>query len=288
MARLVQTIYLLLIFFSSIKSTTSSSICLYGEYCGSSSTFPCIAGTKCTFTSAFSSQCTLDPSQDLKSGCTANYQPCSHTSTCCSGAFVCNGTSPAHRQCVPSTNCYNPRGYPSLSPSFKPSTGAPLKRPSVSPTLVPTSLPPTNSPTNTFTSSRSFLSIPGGDSDPVGRSTRLALRASFWQPRSYDTKDPYYDSFSFIPLLLPPGTYASPFYPIHGIPFSSVSGLLGSSFALQETVSITTRSVYSNLLFQQTVGAEILGAITSKGLTGLSSFPSIYSSLGPNQPAASR
>ena len=225
----------------------------------------------------------------MKSGCTANYQPCSHTSTCCSGAFVCNGTSlSSHRQCIPSTNCYNPRGYPSLSPSFKPSTGAPLKRPSASPTLVPTSFPPTNSPTNTFTSSRSFLSIPGGDSDPVGRLTRLALRASFWQPRSYDTKDPYYDSFSFVPLLLP-GYPTSPFYPLHGIPFSTVSGFLGSSFALQETVSVATdKVVFSRLLFDGTVGVEINSAIAANGLTSLSSFASIYSTLGPDQPAASR
>ena len=134
----------------------------------------------------------------------------------------------------------------------------------------------------------SLFLIPGGDSDPVGRSTRLALRASFWQPRSYDTKDPYYDSFSFVPLLLP-GYPTSPFYPLHGIPFSTVSGFLGSSFALQETVSVATdKVVFSRLLFDGTVGVEINSAIAANGLTSLSSFASIYSTLGPDQPAASR
>jgi hypothetical protein len=92
-------------------ATSSSSVCLYGGYCTTSGgRSPCVAGTYCNIQSIWYSQCLIDASTDLISGCTSNYMDCSITSTCCSGAFVC---SPTLKTCQPKTSpyCVSPTGY---------------------------------------------------------------------------------------------------------------------------------------------------------------------------------
>jgi len=88
-------------------------------------------------------------------------------------------------------------------------------------------------------------------------------------------------------ILLQSPTIA--FYPLNA-PFSFPSGFLGSSFALQETVKITNDKVifFNRIIFGATVGPLLNNAIAANGLTGLSSFTKIYSSIGSFEPVSNK
>jgi len=79
------------------------------------------------------------------------------------------------------------------------------------------------------------------------------------------------------------------FYPLN-VPFAFPSGFLGSSFALQETIKISNDKVifFDKVIFGATLGPLLSNAISVNGLTGLSSFPQIYSSIGKFEPTSNR
>lgn len=121
--------------------------------------------------------------------------------------------------------------------------------------------------------------------DP-SRAARLAYRASFWEPRSYSVKDPYYDVFPILAVILQEPTIS--FTPLK-IPFSFASGFLGSSFALRESIAFATDKItLSNVLYEETVAPTVTAAINSSDFTGLSSFQNLYGSFGASAPSVNR
>ncbi len=122
--------------------------------------------------------------------------------------------------------------------------------------------------------------------DPSGRTARLAYRASFWEPRSYSVKDPYYDVFPILAVILQEPRIS--FTPLK-IPFSFDGGFLGSSFALQESIAFATDKItLSNAVYAETVAPALTAAIKGLGLTGLGSFQKLYALFGTSAPSVNR